>query len=262
MISIDKELVKNLIQKNLRLDKRPFSEYRKIKVTTGVVPKAEGSAQVEIGNTKVIAGVKMDIGQPFPDRPESGVFMVNAEFLSLAYKDFESGPPSAEAVELARVVDRAIRESEAIDLKKLCLEPRKKVWMIFIDIDIIDHDGNLTDAASLAAIAALATAKMPKLNVIEESGEKIYEIDWETKTDPLPITKKPVTVTIAKINDIFIVDPTLAEEQAIDVKLSIGLTEEKLCSMQKEGTGGLTEDDLTKMIDIARQKAVELRKFL
>ncbi|MEM2886310.1 MAG: RNA-binding protein, partial [Thermoproteota archaeon] len=116
-----------LANKGERIDGRAFDEYRKIKITTGFVEKAEGSALVELGSTRVLVGVKVETGTPFPDTPDEGVLSVTAELVPLASESFEPGPPNEDSIALARFVDRGIRESKAIDLKELCLEPGKKV---------------------------------------------------------------------------------------------------------------------------------------
>jgi exosome complex component RRP42 len=262
MLSIDEDLVRELIEKNVRLDGRKFTEFRNIKIENNIVPLAEGSAQVEIGDTKIIAGVKLDLGEPFPDRDDEGVIITNAEFVQFGHPEFESGPPGEQSIEVARVVDRAIRECDAVDMKKLCIEKGKKVWMLFIDLDVLDHDGNLLDAASLAAMAALKNAKMPGLIVEEDNGEKKYTVDFDNKKEKLPLEKTPINVTVAKINDALIIDPSLMEEAAIDAKITFGFAEEGLCSMQKGGVGGVTTEEFFKMYEVAENATKELRKKL
>ena len=153
---VSRESMIELLKNNKRIDERGLYDYRKIKINKNVVPKAEGSAEVFLGNTHVIAGVKMDLGTPFPDRPDEGVLITNAEFVPLASPDFEPGSPKPDSIEMARVVDRAIRESKAIDTKSLCIEPGKKVWTIFVDIYVIDYDGNLIGINSAKIRAYLA----------------------------------------------------------------------------------------------------------
>ena len=70
-------------------------------------------------------------------------------------------PPGEDAIELARVVDRGIRESGMVDVEQLCIVPGEEVWMCFVDIYALDYDGNLFDAANLAAVSALRTAVIP-----------------------------------------------------------------------------------------------------
>jgi exosome complex component RRP42 len=257
---IDKFLMDQLLEAEKRTDKRKMDEYRKVTIEKDVVSSAEGSARVKIGDTEVIAGIKLDIGTPYPDRKDEGNLMVNAEFLPLASANFESGPPSDESIELARVVDRAIRESKCLDMKKLCIEKGVKVWMVNIDIDILNHDGNLIDAANLAAITALKTAKMPKL--VKQGDD--YEIDYTEKKGELPLSCIPVSTTFVKIGKKIITDPSGLEETAMDARLTIGTFEDgkniMYSSIQKGGLVGITLEELDQMLEMAAEKGKELRK--
>lgn len=260
MIEIDPLLVRQVIEDGKRVDDRPMDGYRDVVIETNVVTSAEGSARVKLGDTVVLAGVKIDVGTPFPDTPDEGVLMVGAEFVPLASPDFESGPPREDAIEVARVVDRAIRESKSIDVKKLCITPKEKVWMVYVDVDVLDDHGNLIDATSLAALAALLDAKMP---VLDEDGR----VDHEKKgTEPLPIKGNPLCTTFVKIGNQIVADPSLSETQAMDARLTVGTFEQdgqiKLCSMQKGGSTGFTFEELEKIIHMAEQKGTELRKLV
>jgi len=126
----DKDRVRRFALRGLRLDRRGPLDYRQIGIETDVFANADGSAVVDLGGTKVAAGVKYELGAPFPDTPNKGAVMVDAELLPMANPTFEPGPPDENAIELARVVDRGIRESDAIDLEKLAVEPGKWVWLV------------------------------------------------------------------------------------------------------------------------------------
>lgn len=244
-----------LILKGKRMDGRKFDEFRKIEINKGIIKKAEGSASVKIGDTEIIAGVKLNIGEPFADTPNEGILIVNSEFTPLASPDFESGPPSEDAVELSRVVDRGIRESHAIDVEKLAIIPGEKVWMNFIDIHMINNQGNLIDVAALAAVSALTNAQVPKVD-----GENILRGDYEKQ---LPLSHIPITITVGKVGNSFIVDPNLQEEKILDSKLSIAIREDDtICALQKQGIKGLKLEDITEMVKIAKVKAKELRKLV
>jgi exosome complex component RRP42 len=261
MIEMDADLLRGITAKGKRIDNRKFDEYRKIEIEHGVITSAEGSARVKIGDTEVIAGVKMDVGEPFQDTPDEGVLMVNAEFLPLASPEFESGPPSENAIEVARVVDRTIRESKVIDFKKLCITPlsegeKGKVWMLFVDIDVIDNAGNLIDAACLAAASALMNTKIPDL---DESAKPVYD---KRGSKSLEISGKPVTTTFVKINGTIMVDPMLTEMNAVDALLTVGTIEKGVSALQKGGTGGLTMEEVETIIDMAVKKGDELRRLL
>jgi exosome complex component RRP42 len=249
--------MEQLIEKSKRLDGRGLEDYREIKIEQGVIEKAEGSARVLLGKTEVLVGVKIETGTPFPDTPNNGVLTVNAELVPLASPNFEPGPPDENSIELARIVDRGIRESKAIDTEKLCIEPGKKVFVIFVDIYVLNHDGNLIDASALAAVAALLNTKMPNYEI------KDGEVEIKQGYTPLPMKSRPITVTIGKINNKLIVDPWLEEEQVMDARLSMAFNDEgNICAIQKGGSGYFTPQQILEGIKLIEKKAAELRKEL
>ena len=198
----------------------------------------------------------MGTGIPFPDTPNECIFSVSAEFTPLASAEFESGPPGENAIELARVIDRGIRESKTIETEKLVITPGEKVWSVFIDIHIIDNQGNLLNAAALAALSALLNTRMPKL----DAEGKINRDEHEGK---LPVVHKPINISVCKLGDKLFLDPTKEEESVIDAKLSITVREDdKICAVQKQGSEGIEFDVLEKMIDMAIEKSKELRKLV
>jgi exosome complex component RRP42 len=249
--------IENLIEKGKRLDGRGLGDYREIKIEQGLIEKAEGSARVLLGKTEVLVGIKVETGTPFPDTPNDGVLTVNAELVPLASPTFEPGPPDEKSIELARIVDRGIRESKAIDTEKLCIEPGKKVFVVFVDIYVLNHDGNLIDASALASVAALLNTKMPNYEI--KDGEVIIKQGYT----PLPLKSRPITVTIGKINNKLTVDPWLEEEQVMDARLSMAINDEsKICAVQKGGSGHFTQQQILEGMKIALEKSTELRKKL
>ncbi len=255
------ETIASLVRRGTRLDGRGLHDIRRVEITPNYLPKADGSALVKLGNTQVLVGVKLEVGTPYPDAPDQGVIIVSAEFVPMASPVFEPGPPDENAIELARVIDRSIRELGAIDLSKLVLIPGKKVWVVWIDIYVLDHDGNLVDASSIATLAALLTAKIPKA-VISEEDEQIV-VDKTTHVAQLPLLKKVVTVTIGKLGKALIVDPDLEEESVLDTKIIFAISEDgKIAGIQKSGPSSITKDEVLKATDIAIRKGRELIKII
>lgn len=245
------------IDSGKRLDGRALTDYREFTVEEGLIEKAEGSARIRLGKTEILVGVKIETGTPFPDTPNEGVMTVNAELVPLASPNFEPGPPDENSIELARIVDRGIRESKAIDTEKLCIEPGKKVFVVFVDVYVLNHDGNLIDAAALAAVSALVNTKMPNYEV--ENGE----VKIKTGYSPLPLRSHPITVTMAKINDKLVVDPWIEEEQVMEARISMAINEEgNICAIQKGGPGFFSPQKILEASKLAQQKASELRKKL
>lgn len=246
-----------LLETGTRLDGRKPLEYRKpIKIEYGFTKTAEGSAKVTIGDTEVMSGVKMEVGTPYPDRQDEGTIICGAELLPMSNPEFESGPPGIQAIEVARVVDRGIRESKTIDFKSLCIKEGEKVWLILIDVISLNDSGNLFDAASLAAYAALQNAVFPKFD-----GEKV---DYKDKSkNKLKLNNVPLSVTVCKIGKTLIVDPTTEEEKAIDARLTVVTLEDgNLCALQKGGETPLSQEEIDKMIEIGTEKGKELRAAL
>ena len=254
---VKQKRIAQLIARGKRLDGREPTDYREIQLESGLIERAEGSARVRLGKTEVLVGIKIEAGEPFPDTPNEGVLTVNAELVPLASPTFEPGPPDENSVELARVVDRGIRESKSIALEDLCVEPGEKVFVVFVDVYVLNHDGNLIDASALAALAALVNTKMFNYEVKEG------EIKIKPGYKPLPIRNYPVAVTFAKIGDKLVVDPWLEEEQVMDARLTLAVEKDgKICATQKGEDGYFTPQEIFEASKIAQQKAVELRKLV
>ena len=251
-----KKRITQLISEGKRLDGRGKLDYRDIRVEKGIIGTAEGSAMVCLGQTEVVVGIKIGLNAPYPDTPDEGILTVNAELVPLASPTFEPGPPDERAIELARVVDRGIRSSGAVDLKKLCIVPGKRAYILFVDVYVLNHDGNLIDASALAALAALTDTKLPGYQ-IEEDRVILDKSVWS----PLPLQDYPVAITFASVGGELVVDPCLDEELAMDARLTITVNKDgNICAMQKGGPGFLTPEQVMEAIDIAREKAAELRE--
>ena len=249
--------IAQLIDAGKRLDGRGLTDYREFTIEEGLIERAEGSARIRLGKTDVLVGVKIGIGAPFPDTPNDGVLTVNAELVPLASPSYEPGPPDENSIELARIVDRGIRESKAVDTEKLCIEPGKKVFVVFVDVYVLNHDGNLIDAAALAAVSALINTKMPNYEV--EDGE----VKIKPGYSPLPLKSHPITVTLAKINDKLVVDPWIEEEQVMEARISMAINDEgNICAVQKGGAGFFSPQKILEASKLAQEKAAELRKKL
>lgn len=253
---IKKDYIAELLKSGKRTDGRAFDEYRKVTVENGASENADGSAMVRIGDTCILVGVKMGVGEPFPDMPNSGVLTTNAELRPIASSTFEKGPPGEDTIELARVVDRGVRESKCLDLEKLCIREGELVWIVFIDAHVLDYNGNLFDAFSLGAISALMDTKFPKL----EDDKVIYK---EKTNKKLPILCKPIETTFAKIDSSIILDPTLDEELVADARFTVA-TDEKgtICAIQKGGSGTFIYSEIMELVDRGAKFSKDLRKLL
>jgi len=257
---------RKMFESGKRFDGRSLLDFRDLKVTFDVSNKAEGSARVLLGKTDVIVGVKLQLGEPYPDSPDKGNLMVSGDMLPLASPRFEMGPPGFYAIELPRLVDRAVRESKMIDLSKLVVTPGEKVWTVIIDIYPINDDGNLIDAATIGAVAALKKTYLPGIN-------KEGKIDYDKKTkEKLPLSKEttPLSFTFYKLGNAILMDTTREEAEACEVRVTIGISlwegQYMINSCQKSGKTPFSQDELEEMMKVLPKKFDEisekLKKFL
>jgi len=243
-----------LLSQGKRLDGRELLSYRELKIETNLISKAEGSSKVSLGNTQVIVGVKVELDEPFSDTPDEGILIVNAEILPLSSPYAEPGPPDEEAIELARVVDRGIRASNMIDLKSLCLISGKKVYTLYVDVSILNVDGNLFDAVSYGVVSSLLTTKIPKYQV------KDGEIIPTNEKFSLTYNTIPISVTFAKIDNTLILDPNQEEEALMEARLTLVVdSEDNIVAGQKGGSGSFSYEEVLQAAEIARLKAKEIR---
>jgi exosome complex component RRP42 len=247
--------IKEYLKQGKRFDGRNLNQFRDLIIEKSVSKKAEGSVRVKLGKTEIIAGVKLAVGEPYPDSHNKGNLMVTAELLPLSSSRVELGKPGFDAIELGRIIDRGIRESKVIDLEKLCIIEGKKVWTVFIDIYTINDDGNLLDAAGIGALAALKVAKVPKY---DESEDKV--LYGEPERD-IPLNKvNPIAITVHKLGENLIVDPTREEEDTSETRITIGISDGIISSMQKGNSTPLKAEEILKSLEIAEESWKEIFK--
>lgn len=260
--NLTKEKLRKMFAEGKRFDGRGLLDSRDFEIEYNVSDKAEGSARIKMGKTEIVVGVKMEIGEPYPDSPDKGNLMVSGDLLPLASPRYEAGPPKFPSIELPRLVDRVIRASGIINFSKLVIEKGEKVWAVVIDIYPINDDGNIIEASSLATIAALKNTVFPEL-------DKDGKINYEKKTkNKLPLSKDiiPISFNFYKLGDSIILDPTREEEEACDTRITFGIStwnkQLMLNSCQKQGSSPLSSEDVEKIMEIIPNKFEEFNKKL
>ncbi len=251
---LKKKKIQEVVNQGNRMDGRSLEDLRELVIKQNILEKAEGSAEVWLGKTHVVVGVKVGEGHPFEDTPDAGVLMTNAELTPVAHPTWEPGPPRENSIEVARVVDRGLRSAKILDMKDFCIEEGKKVLIIFVDLYVLNYDGNLIDACSAGALAALMCAKRPVYK--KSKGEMILT----NKKELLKLRVHPVAVTTVKIGDKLILDATADEEEVMDARITVTVDEHgNVTAIQKSGPAGLSLDEIKKCINNAVEKAPEIR---
>lgn len=259
MPNLQKEKIEAYLnEEGKRLDGRAAEDYREITIEDGISKNSASAVRVKFGKTEVLCGVHLGLATPYPDSPAEGTFMTNAELHPMASQQFDIGRPGINAIELSRVIDRGIRESGFIDFKGLCIKEGEKIWQVFVDIVAINDDGNLFDAAGLAAIIALGRARMP---IYSEEEDKIVGYD-EKKGIPLLKEVLSYSMTFHKVGDKIVADVSKDEEAISKFRLTIAIGdnngEARITAMQKGKAGTISSEDMESILKLAESKWTEM----
>jgi exosome complex component RRP45 len=137
---------------------------------------------------------------------------------------------------LSRILEKAIRRSSALDTESLCIIAGSKCFSLRADIHVLDHDGNLIDAACVGLVTALQHFRRPD---VEVEGEKVT-IFSSREREPIPLSMlhHPLCVTFSYYDGgaIALLDATLAEEQVREGEVIITMNRNgELCQIAKYG---------------------------
>ncbi|KAH7067760.1 ribosomal protein S5 domain 2-type protein [Paraphoma chrysanthemicola] len=256
----EREFIKQALQEQVRLDGRAFDAFRKIELTFG---DEYGVADVQLGKTRVIARISIDVTTPPPERKFDGVFQIFTEFSPMASPAFEIGRPTDAEVILSRILEKAIRRSNALDTESLCIIAGLKCFALRADVHIIDHDGGLIDASCIAVMAALQHFRRPDVMV---EGEKATVLSVRER-DPIPLSilHQPLCVSFSYFSEgeIFLVDANLAEEQVRQGEVIITMNKHgEICQIAKYGGATVNPLALLQCTNVALQKVKEMSKMV
>ncbi|KAH3968291.1 hypothetical protein HBI56_175360 [Parastagonospora nodorum] len=256
----EREFIKQALQEQIRLDGRAFDAFRKVELTFG---EEYGVADVQLGKTRVVARISIDVTTPLPERKFDGVFQIVTEFSPMASPAFEIGRPTDAEVILSRILEKAIRRSNALDTESLCIIAGLKCFALRADVHVIDHDGGLIDASCIAVMAALQHFRRPDVLV---EGEKATVLSVRER-DPIPLSilHQPLCVTFSYLaeGELFLVDANLAEEQVRQGEITITMNKHgEICQIAKYGGATVNPLAMLQCTNVALQKVKEMSKFI
>lgn len=248
------------VEEKKRLDGRQTYDYRNIKITFGT---DYGCCIVELGRTRVLCQVSCELVPPKDSRPTEGIMFFNLELSPMASPAFEPNRQSELLVTLNRQLERCLRNSKCIDTESLCVVSGEKVWQIRVDVHVLNHDGNLMDAASIAAISALSHFRRPDVAI---QGRDVTVFSPEER-DPIPLSiyHMPICVSFAFFlqGSYLLVDPCEREERVKDGLLVIAMNKHReICSIQSSGGIMLLKDQVLRCSKIASVKVSEITELI
>ena len=227
-----------------RIDGRKVDELRPVTIETGVIPNADGSAMIEMGRNKIIAGVygPREMHPKRLSKPHKGVLRVRYHMSPFSVDPRRSPAPSRRDHEIGKVMADAIEP--ALFLERY---PRS---VIDVYVEIIQADGGTRCAAVNAAAVALVDAGIPMKDLVaacaagKMGGNVVLDLgdteDKEGEADvPIAYMPKLDEITLLQMDGIMTADETIeAIEMAVEgcktiydiqreaLKKKYGMTEE------------------------------------
>ncbi|PNF35123.1 Exosome complex component RRP42 [Cryptotermes secundus] len=261
----EKTFILHGVEEGFRCDGRMRLDYRPMEVETDVVSHASGSARLRLANTDILVGVKTEIDTPYPERPREGKIEFFVDCSANATPAFEGRGGEELGTEISNSLATAYQSSQTFDLTALCILPGQQCWKLYIDILILECGGNLFDAVSLAVKAALHNTRVPKVKGACLDGGTV---DLQLSDDPydccrLDVSDAPCLVTLCKIGDHCVVDPTAEEETCSSGSVVIAITEKSLVtSVFKTGVGSFHPQTLIDILKVGQTIGLSVNKAL
>ncbi|KAK6457283.1 ribosomal protein S5 domain 2-type protein [Scheffersomyces xylosifermentans] len=236
------------LKSGIRLDSRAFDEIRQPEITLS--KKEYGYVELDWGTTKLAVRVSAEIRKPYEDRPFEGLFMINCEISSMSWPHFDNQKNSNDEVLIARIIEKAIRRSNSLDLESLCIIAGEKVWCITVDLNFLNYDGNFIDAGCFGVMLALHHFKKPDISIVNGGEDIIVHDVNERQPVPLSVLHVPVCLTYSFYNpgnkesnlkgedddEIYLLDANLLEEQNREGSIVITLNKNReLIQLSKNG---------------------------
>jgi len=228
----------------MRSDGRKWDELREVKITRGVMKYAEGSALIEMGETKVLCAATIEEGVP-PFLQGSGKGWITTEYSMLpratrvrTARESVKGRVGGRTQEIQRIIGRALRA--VVNLEYLGERT------IIVDCDVIQADGGTRTASITGAYVALSDAVQYLLR------EGIIENN--------PITDFVAAVSVGIVNGEPVLDLTHEEDSIAEVDMNVAMTSGRLL-VEVQGTAEtkpFSRDSLNVMLNLAEEGILKL----
>jgi ribonuclease PH len=227
-----------------RSDNRAADQLRPINIVPDYIKTAEGSALIEVGNTRVICTASVEESVPVFLR-NSGRGWITAEYgmlprstLTRSPREAARGRVGGRTHEIQRLIGRSLRAVS--DLEKL------RERSVLIDCDVIQADGGTRTASITGAFVALGLA----LKKLVEAGT----------LKAVPLKDLVAAVSVGMVEGTPLLDLSYEEDSRADVDMNVVMTSaNKFVEVQATAEHQVFGDDqLQAMVLLARQGLQEL----
>src|SRR6185295_12132352 len=228
-----------------RTDNRAHDQLRVVKITPGLLAHAEGSALIEMGNTRVICAASVEDKLPPHLRSQRTEGWVTAEYGMLARstntrtsREIGRGGPSGRTHEIQRLIGRSMR---AIANRKVLGERT-----ITLDCDVLQADGGTRTAAITGAYVAFAIACRRLLA--------------QKKIKKSPITSEVAAVSVGIVDGTPLLDLKYDEDSRAEVDMNIVCTGDgRFIEVQGTAEGQpFTREQMDNLLELAKEGIAEL----
>ena len=164
---------------------------------------------------------------------------------------------------LSRILEKAIRRSNALDTESLCIVAGELCWSVRADVHVVDYDGGLTGASCIAVIAALQHFRRPEVS-IEGQNVRIHTLA-ERVPVPLSILHQPICVTFSFFHggEAVLIDATLQEEQLREAEMIVTMNRHgEVCQIAKLGGAPIEALTLLQCTGVALKEAQKITKLI
>ncbi len=222
-----------------RSDNRTPEQMRPVNITPEFITTAEGSALIEVGNTRVICTASVEETVP-PWMRNSGRGWITSEYgmlprstLTRTPRDASRGKVNGRSQEIQRLIARSLRA--VVDLARL---GERTIWM---DCDVIQADGGTRTASITGAFVALGLA----LSKLIEAGT----------LPAAPLRDFVAAVSAGIVDGEIMLDLTYEEDSRAEVDMNFVMTASgKMVEVQATAEHKpFDEAQLKRMIELARQ---------
>jgi len=232
-----------------RVDGRKNDELRPVKIETGIIPNADGSAYIEMGRNKIVAGVygPREMHPKRLSKPNKGVLRVRYHMAPFSVDPRRSPAPSRRDTEISMVMADALEP--ALFLERY---PRS---VIDVYVEIIQADGGTRCASINAAAVALVDAGIPMKDLVAScaagkiEGNLILDLgDFEDKKGeadvPVAYMPKLEEVTLLQMDGILTQEETIKTiEMAIEGCKQVYEVQREALKKKYGMTEGKTEEN-------------------
>ncbi|KAG6537563.1 exosome complex component RRP43-like [Zingiber officinale] len=262
------------LRDSVRPDARPLHRARDTSIALGPVAFSDGSALVKIGDTTMLAAIKLEVMTPATDAPDEGSLAIEFYMPPICSPTVRPGRPAEVAPVISKQLSDTIISSQMINLKELSLVSGKASWMAYLDIYCLNADGALFDAALLSAIAAFSHLQIPLVSLNDDGkvitvseelleGKPSVELVNKEKRK-LSLQRIPFSLTCLLHGKYILADPTAEEESVMETFVTVVLDSlGQLVSIYKPGGAVLAHRSTVKeCIRLTKQRIDELKNIL